>query len=115
MTKTGLKMLSSYEKAVISNKKGKTKGERAIEDAMTKETIKRMLHIPFSHRLEDGTEVVATAEECIVAAAIGDTMDKGSFEKVATMMKTTGEISNTIEVKGEVSLVDEDLAKRALN
>jgi len=113
MNKTGLKMLSSYEKNIYMGKKP-TKGDNLIKDKITAELIKKMLNIPFNMKLEDGTNVTATAQEFIIAAAIGDAIDKGSFDKVATMMKTTGELNNAVDGKIEISLVDKDLAKRAL-
>lgn len=107
-------MLSSYEKSIALNLP-KTPADKKIADALTAETIKRMLKLPFALTMEDGTEVSATAEEFIVASAIGDAIERGSFDKVQTMMKTTGELSNAVEAKVEVSLVDDDLAKRALD
>lgn len=109
----GLKVLSSYEKGILRGSK-KTKADSKIEDMCTQVLIKRMLKQEISMPLNDGTTVTATAEQLIIAAAIGDAIHKGSFDKVATLLKTTGELTGGSESKIEISFVDEDLAARAI-
>lgn len=113
MNEIGEKVLSSYEKGVLKGLKRRD-GDKIIEDKSSKATIERMLGQQVKYEMEDGTEVTATAEELVVASAIGDAIEKGSFDKIKTMMQVKGELSGTEGVKVEISLVDKDLEKRAL-
>lgn len=112
MNKIGYEFLSNYEKAIMKGVK-KSTGDLIVEDMNTKATIQRFLNTKAQLELEDGTMVFATAKEMIIASAIGDAVEKGSFDKVLTMMKTTGEAeSSATEI--HLSLVDKDLEDRAL-
>lgn len=112
MNRIGYEFLSNYEKAIVKGVK-KSAGDLIVDDMNTKATIQRFLNTTAEIELEDGTTVRATAKEMIVASAIGDAIEKGSFDKVLTMMKTTGEAdSGATEI--HLSLVDKDLEDRAL-
>lgn len=111
MNKMGLNVLSGYEKSVLRYGKAKTKGDKAIEAICTREKMKSFLGCPVEQELPDGTTVEMTAEELVIASAIGDAIEKGSFEKVIAMMKATGQMDDAVSV---VAKVDEDLMKRAI-
>lgn len=64
-----------------------------------------------SQTMPDGTQVEFTAEELIIASAIGDAIEKGSFDKVIAMMKASGQLEDAVSV---VAKVDQDLLKRAI-
>lgn len=113
MKEIGLKMLSSYEKNIVLKLK-KSGMDKKIEEEMTKQTLKKMLNLPFAMKSEDGTEIQATALEFVIASAIEDAIQKGSFDKVTSMMKATGELTDRVEANVNISLVDQDLAKRAI-
>lgn len=111
MNKIGMQVLSSYEKSVLRVGRPVTKGDKAIDEVCTQEKLKAFLGAKVESELQDGTVVVSTAEEMIIAAAIGDAIERGSFEKVLSMMKATKQLEDVASV---VAKVDLDLEKRAI-
>lgn len=112
MNSFGSKVLSSYERGILKGSK-KSKADEITEACITRATVNRFLSCKITDELPDGTSVTATAEDFIVAAAIGDAIEKGSMDKVLTLMKVKGEVDPTQNTV-IVSKVDEDLMKRAL-
>lgn len=106
--------LSPYERAVLSGRP-KTGADRLVEEKGMQQIVKKMLGQQVVTQMEDGTEIVATPLEQMVAGAIQDAIERPSFEKIKTAMQVAGEVTNTQEVKVEISLVDQDLMKRALD
>lgn len=111
MNKIGMRVLSSYEKSVLRSGRPVTEGDRAIDAICTQEKLKAFLGSKVENVLEDGTVVESTAEEMVIAAAIGDAIEKGSFDKVLAMMKATKQLEDVASV---VAKVDLDLEKRAI-
>lgn len=111
MDSIGMNVLSGYERSVLKSGKGKTKSDAMAEMACTREKLKAFLGAKVRQKLPDGTEVEFTAEELIIAAAIGDAVSKGSFDKVIAMMKASGQMDESVSV---VAKVDQDLLKRSI-
>lgn len=111
MDSIGMNVLSAYERSVLKSGKGKTKSDGMAEAACTREKLKAFLGAKVSQRLPDGTQVECSAEELIIASAIGDAVSKGSFDKVIAMMKASGQMDESVSV---VAKVDQDLLKRSI-
>lgn len=111
MDRIGMMVLSGYEKSVLKAGRGRTKGDAMAEAACTREKLRAFLGARVPQTMPDGTQVEFTAEELIIAAAIGDAVEKGSFDKVVAMMKASGQMEDSVSV---VAKVDQDLLKRAI-
>lgn len=74
-----------------------------------------MLNCRGTCQLEDGTTVEASIEEILIAKAIKTEMEnpKG-LETIERLAKIRGEIGEQKTIDVNVSLVDMDLAKRAI-
>ena len=111
MNRIGLQVLSAYDKSVLKVGRALTDGDRGIEAVCTQEKLKSFLGAKVQSELADGTVVESTAEEMIIASAIGDAIERGSFDKVLAMMKATKQLEDVASV---VAKVDLDLEKRAI-
>lgn len=113
MKQAPLEVLSPYEASIIRGTRG-SKADLIVSEQRTKRILDNMLGTKTSVILEDGTEVEASIEEILVASAISEELahPKG-LETLERLAKIRGEMSDKpIEVN--VSLVDKDLAKRAI-
>ena len=109
---TPLEVLSPYEASIIRGTRG-SKADLIVKEQRTKAVLDNMLGLK-TKVLIDGTEVEATIEEILVASAISEELahPKG-LETIERLAKIRGEISDK-PMEVNVSLVDSDLAKRAL-
>lgn len=108
-------VLSQYERSILNGTQNSsqasilTSGKRtqAIVNAILLSNVEPMT-------LEDGTTVVPTIEEVLVTSAIAKELEnpKG-LETVERLMKIRGELDDKA-TEVNVSLVDQDLAKRAV-
>lgn len=107
-----LEVLSPYEASIIRGTRN-SKADLIVKEQKTKAVLDSMLGLK-TMVLIDGTEVEASIEEILVASAISEELahPKG-LETIERLAKIRGEISDKpIEVN--VSLVDKDLAQRAI-
>lgn len=112
MKQAPLEVLSPYEASIIRGTRG-SKADLIVKDQRTKAILDNMLGMKTTV-LIDGTEVEASIEEILVASAISEELahPKG-LETIERLAKIRGEIGDkTIDVN--VSLVDKDLASRAI-
>ena len=112
MKQAPLEVLSPYEASIIRGTRG-SKADLIVKDQRTKAVLDNMLGLK-TKVLIDGTEVEATIEEILVASAISEELahPKG-LETIERLAKIRGEVSDK-PMEVNVSLVDSDLAKRAL-
>ena len=113
MKQAPMAMLSSYEASIIRGTKN-SKGDVLVAEKRTKAILDNMLKCTGVVQLDDGTTVEATIEEILVASAINKelTQPKG-LETIERLAKIRGELDDKV-AEVNVSLVDKDLAKRAL-
>ena len=113
MKQAPLEVLSPYEASIIRGTRN-SKADLIVKDQRTKAVLDNMLGLKTTVQLEDGTAVEATIEEILVASAISEELahPKG-LETIERLAKIRGEVSDK-PMEVNVSLVDSDLAKRAL-
>ena len=114
MKDIGVVILSTYEKNIL-NKKKNSKADLIIRDEKTLTVLQNMLDQKVTQKLEDGTSVNATAKELIIASAIRDAINKGSFDKLKVLLEITGEFKKEETHNLNISLVDQSLRERALD
>lgn len=112
MKQAPLEVLSPYEASIIRGTRG-SKADLIVKEQRTKAILDNMLGTKTTV-LIDGTEVEATIEEILVASAISEELaNPKGLETIERLAKIRGEIGEkTIDVN--VSLVDKDLASRAI-
>lgn len=110
-----LAILSPYEASIIRGTQ-KSKADVLTEGKRTQAIVNNMLKCKDIVELPDGTSVEVTIEELLIATSIQKELEnpKG-LETVEKLMKIRGELEDKGEVQLNVSLVDKDLAKRALD
>ena len=107
-------VLSQYERSILAGTKN-SKADILTSSKRTQAIVNAML---ASHaeemELDDGTTVAPTIEEVLIASAIQKELEnpKG-LETIEKMMKIRGELDDKA-TEVNVSLVDQDLAKRAV-
>lgn len=109
--------LSTYERSILRGVRGSTvdlntssKRTQAIVNAMLGSA-----HIDKAVVLEDGTTVVPTIEELLIAKAIEKELaNPKGLETIERLMKIRGELDDKSTVINNISLVDQDLAERAI-
>lgn len=107
-------LLSSYEASIVKGVKN-SKADSIIANKRTKAILDNMLQCSGIVELPDGTTVEATIEELLIASAINkELLEPKGLETVERLAKIRGEIEDTKATEVRISLVDEDLAKRAL-
>ena len=109
-----LATLSSYDASIIRGTRG-SKADAIVKDKRTQTILNNMLNCQGTCELEDGTTVEASIEEILIAKAIKTEMEnpKG-LETIERLAKIRGEIGEQKTIDVNVSLVDMDLAKRAI-
>lgn len=112
--KVANEVLSRYEKSILANTKG-SKADILTANKRTQAIVNAMLNAKAEAvELEDGTSVEPTIDEMLVAKALERELEnpKG-LETIEKLMKIRGELDDKA-TEVNVSLVDQDLAKRAL-
>lgn len=108
-------VLSNYEKSILAGTKN-SKADILTASKRTQAIVNAMLSAKAEDivELDDGTTVAPTIEEVLIASAIQKELDnpKG-LETIEKMMKIRGELDDKA-TEVNVSLVDQDLAKRAV-
>lgn len=113
MKQTPMAILSSYEASIIRGTKG-SKADAIVSDKRTKAILDNMLSQKGVVELEDGTSVEATIEEVLIASAINAELQRPKgLETIERLAKIRGEMEDRV-TEVNVSLVDKDLAKRAI-
>lgn len=106
-------VLSPYEASILRKTKG-SKADALVADKRTKAILDNMLKCTGIVQLQDGTTVEASIEELLIASAINAELTKPKgLETVERLAKIRGELEDKV-AEVNVSLVDKDLAKRAL-
>lgn len=114
MKQAPMTVLSSYEASIIRGTKG-SKADALVSDKRTKAILDNMLSQKGIVELPDGTTVEATIEEVLIASAINAELEKPKgLETIERLAKIRGELDDKV-TEVNVSLVDKDLAKRALD
>ena len=107
MNELGLCVLSGYDRTVLRGAR-KSKGDLVTEGLVNRQKARLLLGQTVQYQLGDGTVIEATAEELVLAAAIGDAIEKGSFEKAKAMYDLIGEdTSSTAKSSGAASWMAE--------
>lgn len=107
-------LLSSYETSIVKGTKG-SKADSIVGDKRTKAILDNMLKSKGVVELSDGTTVEASIEELLIASAINKELEEPKgLETIERLAKIRGEMNDTA-VNVQLSLVDEDLRKRALD
>ncbi len=113
MKQAPMSLLSPYEASIIRGTKN-SKADVLTAEKRTKTILDNMLQCKGTVQLEDGTNVEASIEELLIARAISEELTKPKgLETVERLMKMRGELEEK-SVEVNVSLVDKDLASRAL-
>ena len=106
-------ILSPYEASIMRGTKG-SKADVLTSEKRTQAIMDNMLKSKGVVELDDGTTVEATIEELLIAAAINKELEQPKgLETVERLMKIRGELDDKV-TEVNVSLVDKDLAQRAI-
>lgn len=110
-------VLSPAERAVLHNDK-KSKIVSVLQDARVQEIVKSFGRCTSPNApqitLEDGTVVIPTiAEEIVYNALMQEKEHSRGFQTLLDMQKVMGETKEEVNIN--VSLVDADLMKRAID
>lgn len=114
MKQAKLAVLSSYEASILSHTDKKSRASAITASKRTKAIMDSFLGCSGVMELGDGTSVEASIEELLIASAIAEELrhPKG-LETVERLAKIRGEVEDKA-VDVNVSLVDKDLQRRAL-
>lgn len=113
MKQQAIATLSSYEASIIRGTKG-SKADALTADKRTKSIMDSMLGCTSVVKLPDGTDVEASIEELLIAGAISKELrEPKGLETIEKLARIRGEVEDKV-VDVNVSLVDKDLAQRAL-
>lgn len=105
--------LSPYERSILAGTKN-SRADTLTAEKRTQAIVNAMLNCKVELELEDGTSVEPTIDELLVAKSIQAELEKPKgLETVERLMKIRGE-SDDKATSVNVSLVDQDLAKRAV-
>lgn len=107
-------VLSRYERSILEGAKG-SKADILTATKRTQAIVNAMLNAKSEPiELEDGTTVTPTIDEMLIAGALQKEIEnpKG-LETIEKLMKIRGELDDKA-TEVNVSLVDQDLAKRAI-
>lgn len=113
MKKTAEILLSSYERALLNDKDLGIQ-KQFIENEKIKMTLNAMLNTKVSRKAKDGTTITASAIELMVASAVSDAIDKGSFAKLKDCAVLAGEKITEQTSNVNLNLVDKNLLERAI-
>lgn len=113
MKKTAEILLSSYERALLNDKDLGIQ-KQFIENEKIKMTLNAMLNTKVSRKAKDGTTITASAIELMVASAVSDAIDKGSFTKLKDCAVLAGEKITEQTSNVNLNLVDKNLLERAI-
>lgn len=114
MKQTPMALLSSYETSIIKGTKG-SRADALTKDKRTKAILDNMLQCKGTVELADGTTVEASIEELLIASAINKELEEPKgLETIERLAKIRGEMDEKV-IDVNVSLVDKDLARRALD
>ena len=106
--------LSPYESSILRGTKG-SKADVLVADKRTQTILNNMLSAKKVVTLEDGTSVEASIEELLIASAINAELEKPrGLETIERLAKIRGELDDKV-TEVSISLVDKDLAQRALD
>ena len=114
MKQAPMAILSPYEASIVRGTKNSS-ADIIISEKRTKAILDNMLACKGVVELEDGTQVEATIEELLIASAISKELEQPKgIETIEKLAKIRGELDDKV-TEVSVSLVDKDLAKRALD
>ena len=114
MKQEAMVVLTPYETTLLG-KKTNSKAVALTEDKRTCAILNNMLSQKSVVALSDGTSVEATFEEILVARAIAfEYMNPRGLDTLEKLAKIRGEVDDNKAIDVNVSLVDSDLAKRAI-
>ena len=108
-----LAILTSYEKRVVKGKK-KSKGDLITESCQIKNMLKTFLTTEFIEDT-DGEQIVATPLQHIVLGVVKGLKEKCTVRELKDLMEIMGEHTDKKDIAMTVSLIDKDLASRAVD
>lgn len=105
--------LSPYERSILAGTK-ESRANTLTAEKRTQAIVNAMLDCTVKLELPDGTTVEPTIDELLVARSIQTELERPKgLETVERLMKIRGEQDDKA-TEVNVSLVDQDLAKRAI-
>lgn len=109
-----LATLSSFDASIVRGTRN-SKADAIVANKRTQTILNNMLECKQQVSLDDGTVVEASIEEILIAKAISAELEnpKG-LDTIKKLAEIRGEIGEQKTIDVNVSLVDKDLAQRAL-